>query len=89
MDTTGSYLTKRLLYLIHAYLIEPRCAFEPVLDTECPTNPNVNECRSNMNHGELCEADKTLPDGNSNYNINNCGNYDVFKCVKGNHSILH
>ena len=37
----------------------------------------------------LCEADQQLPDGNPNFEINNCnddggdGNYDVFVCVKG------
>lgn len=32
-----------------------------------------------MNEGELCEADSTLPNGETNYNVNNCGNYDVFR----------
>ena len=41
-------------------------------------------CSHSMNHNDLCEADGPLPDGNTNFDINNCpGNYDVFKCVKG------
>ena len=37
-----------------------------------------------MNQGDLCEADGPLPDGNNNYDIDNCpGKYDIFKCVKG------
>ena len=41
-------------------------------------------CKRNMNHNELCEADRPLPDGNANFDINNCpGGYDIFKCVKG------
>jgi len=32
-----------------------------------------------MNEGELCEADSTLPNGETNYNVNNCGTYDVFR----------
>ena len=50
---------------------------------ECPSNPNLPECTQSMGNGELCEADGQLPDGNQNYDVNNCGLYDVFKCVKG------
>ena len=35
-----------------------------------------------MEMGEICEADETLPDGNVQYNINNCATYDVFVCTK-------
>ena len=36
-----------------------------------------------MANGDLCEADKPLPDGTTNYDVNNCpGNFDVFKCKK-------
>ena len=35
-----------------------------------------------MKNGELCQADRTLPDGNVQFDINNCGNYDVFVCKK-------
>ena len=42
-------------------------------------------CNQFMNYGDLCEADKPLPDGNSHFDIDNCpGNYDIFKCIKGN-----
>ena len=42
-----------------------------------------------MPESSLCEADQELPDGNANFEINNCnddggdGNYDVFVCFKG------
>ena len=36
-----------------------------------------------MANGDLCEADEPLPDGTTNYDVNNCpGNFDVFKCKK-------
>ena len=48
-----------------------------------------------MTEGSLCEADQQLPDGNPNFEINNCndeggdGNYDVFLCVKGGTKAKH
>ena len=59
------------------------CNFEAISSNECPSNPDLSECSFGMDDNELCEADSTLPDGNSNYNIDNCGTYDVFKCAKG------
>ena len=50
---------------------------------ECPSNPNLPECHRDMSNGELCDADGPLPDGNQKYEVNNCGAFDVFKCVKG------
>ena len=45
---------------------------------------DVIPCSHDMNHNELCEAEYPLPDGNNNFEIDNCpGNYDIFKCVKG------
>ena len=43
-----------------------------------------------MRNGELCQAHGPLPDGQKNYNINNCDNsnpimdwkWDIFKCKK-------
>ena len=61
------------------------CTFKPISGTECPDNADLNECTKDMNHNELCEADATLPDGNSNTQVNNCGQFDVFKCLKGTH----
>jgi len=57
------------------------CGWVPVSSSECPADngKNLLECSTNMSEGDLCEADKALPDGNSVYNINNCGAYDVFK----------
>ena len=65
------------------------CTFVPVSQNECPSNPDLPECTPFMSIDELCEADATLPDGNQNYDVNNCDgatsafDNDVFKCVKG------
>ena len=53
---------------------------------ECPLDGHIPECSSSMTNGQLCEADKTLPDGNRDYNVNNCGgsdNFDIWKCERG------
>ena len=48
------------------------------------TGCNVNECSKSMSKNDLCEADRTLPDGNTKYNIDNCpGGYDVFRYIEG------
>ena len=53
-------------------------------DTGC----SLKECNTNMLNNDLCEADGPLPDGSTNFEIDNCpGNYDVFKCVKSNHKL--
>ena len=59
-----------------------KCVFEALQENECPANRDISECSADMAHGGLCEADGPLPDGNTNYNINNCGRYDLFKCNK-------
>eukprot|EP00494_Astrolonche_serrata_P026845 UN27108 len=43
-----------------------------------------------MEDGEICEADKELPDGNKEYEINNCPGssvYDVFRYTDGNDNL--
>merc|ERR1719191_1080893 len=55
--------------------------FEAV--TTCPANADLPECTDQTACGGLCEADQTLPDGNTNFDINNCGGYDVFQKVCG------
>ena len=43
-------------------------------------------CNHHMNHDDLCEADAALPGENGPFEIDNCpGNYDIFKCVKGDY----
>merc|ERR1712157_265082 len=50
----------------------------------CPSDPDLPECTDQTACGGLCEADRPLPDGNTNYNINNCaGGYDVFQKICG------
>ena len=50
------------------------------------------ECSQNMENGQYCEADRPLPDGQDNWNLqlfekNNCGQapyaFDVFRCIRG------
>ena len=44
----------------------------------------MKECDPNMSNNELCEADKPLPDGNTDYEVDNCvDEFDVYKCVRG------
>ena len=61
--------------------------FVAVSEVDCPCNDNDNsgcitlpECMYSMSKNDLCQANQTLPDGNVNYNINNCpGGSDVFR----------
>jgi len=57
------------------------CSWYPVSPSECPS-PAISAalpgCNEAMENDELCEADSTLPNGVT-HNINNCGNYDVFR----------
>jgi len=58
------------------------CDWVPVSLSECPPgseNSRMGDCHEGMEDGELCEADSPLPNGLTNYNINNCGWYDVFR----------
>merc|ERR1712045_190665 len=61
------------------------CDWTPISASECPSDDgrNLPDCSTSMSEGELCEADSTLPNGSTNYNINNCGSYDIFRytCV--------
>ena len=44
----------------------------------------MTQCFASMNENDLCEADNILPDGNTNFEMNNCyPDWDVFKCVRG------
>ena len=67
------------------------CIFKELERNECPgAKPFTNlktmvKCAANMTINTLCEANEgKLPDGNYNWNIDNCGHYDVFRCTKGN-----
>jgi len=57
------------------------CAWIPLSSAECPSDngASLSDCTDDMSDGELCEADSILPSGETNYNINNCGAYDVFR----------
>ena len=60
------------------------CVYRQIPASQCPPNPNLPECLSNMTTGSLCVADQTLPDGNSNFDVDNCPyGYDVFICIRG------
>ena len=81
-------------YNILPCIVIEKCIFLPLPVSDCPQNGNMleamAECHSEMTNGSLCQADKTLPDGNTNFDINNCkvtggdiiGHYDVFVCAK-------
>ena len=69
--------------------------FIGILREECPCTDDAQsgcdlpECSYSLSNNDLCEAERTLPDGNSNYDINNCpGDYDVFRYVSGNSSFI-
>lgn len=57
------------------------CSWTAIPSNECPSGNGASlpECTENMQSGDLCEADSALPDGSTNYNVNNCGSYDVFR----------
>ena len=70
--------------------------FIGILRDECPCTDDAQsgcdlpECSYSLSNNDLCEAERTLPDGNSNYDINNCpGDYDVFRYVSGNLSFIN
>ena len=63
--------------------------FVAIFPSDCPSRPAyLPKCSDyvfeKFETNQLCEADFTLPDGNTNYDINNCDQYyDVFKVVSG------
>ena len=60
------------------------CTFEAISSSECPWDLDTsNDCVCDQAPGSICEADDPLPgkNGTTDYNIDNCGSYDVFRCV--------
>ena len=62
----------------------------PVSESDCPCSDNdpagcrLPECSYSMNQNGLCDADQTLPNGDNNYDVNNCpGGHDVFRYQGG------
>merc|ERR1719471_430445 len=58
------------------------CDWRALPAAECPSWFDASmmaDCHDEMVEGELCEADSKLPNKNRNYNIDNCGPYDVFR----------
>merc|ERR1719461_2560397 len=51
------------------------CEFVAIDSSECPCSEenfagcHLPECTDSMTPGDLCEADKTLPDGNTFFNV--------------------
>ena len=82
--------------MVHIKCVFVGCTFAAISTSDCPCTKldlkgcsTLPECDSNMNENELCEAGKTLPDGNGDFDVNNCPNhYDVFQCQKGTKIIL-
>ena len=70
--------------------------FVAVSEEDCPCSDNddfgcksLPECLYNMKENALCEADQKLPDGNENFDVNNCAAfYDVFRYIGGKNYIL-
>ena len=54
--------------------------FEAIPPNECPEDADLPECDLNMINGQLCEANKPLPDGTKNVDVNNCDKFDVLRC---------
>jgi hypothetical protein len=46
------------------------------------------ECTLGMAENDLCQANQVLPNGDANYEINNCYTWDVFRFTSRNHSII-
>ena len=66
------------------YVLNLGGAFLAISPYTCPENPDaLPECTWGMNEEDLCEADRILPNGNANFNVNNCGKDDVFKFIQG------
>ena len=64
--------------------------FVPVSEADCPCSDNdptgciLPECSYNMNQNGLCNAGQILPNGDDNYDVNNCpGGHDVFRYQGG------
>ena len=68
---------------IQICILESCRKFVAIDSSECPANTNLPGCSSQIAPNQLCEADMTLPDGNTNFNVNNCDDWDVFKCISG------
>ena len=67
-----------------------------VLEAECPCSDNdpsgcsLPECSYSMNQNGLCDANQILPNGDSNYDVNNCaGGHNVFRYQGGKASLYH
>jgi len=68
---------------------EKECDWVSIRGSECrnacPTSMDcrrMRECADDMTDGEYCEADRLLPNGNGQYDVNNCyGMFDVFRYV--------
>ena len=59
--------------------------FVSITRDDCPVAPeSLPECSYSMTDNELCEANETLPDGTTNFEVDNCPNdFDVFRYVLG------
>jgi len=60
------------------------CYWEAIDSDECPSVSDIlllPTCSGSMSVNMLCESDSILPNGNTAYNVNNCGSYDVFQFV--------
>ena len=81
-----SYRIRGPLHSQFVAVSEEDCPCSDKDDSGCKSLP---ECSSSMNENDLCEADQKLPDGNTNFNVNNCAAfYDVFRYKGGKTEFL-
>jgi len=63
------------------------CDWVPVPERECPlisVMASMSDCHEGMDDGELCEADRRLPNGRSGNDLDNCDGYDIFRYTCSN-----
>ena len=83
-STIALILVNVAILLLHYITFIVVGAFIAISPSNCPKHPEfLPECTWGINDGELCEADQELPDGNANYELNNCYIFDVFSRVTG------
>jgi len=66
--------------------IRPQFTFEAISSAECPSDREfpLPKCSAPMACNALCEADSPLPDGQNNFEVNNCYQFDVWRKICSN-----
>ena len=92
-----NYSKNIIPYLLHNLFISINiiclylgmCKFEAIPSSSCPSSSDLNDnnvpaCTTKRYHSvtSFCEGNYGVTPGTSN--INNCGDWDVYKCIRGN-----